>query len=244
MLKETFSPVRRQQKLSGQVAGQIQDLILAKEFKPGDQLPPERAMCDLFQVSRTVIREAIGVLEAKGLLTSQGGSGTYVRALDSKDVAGSIGMYISTQNQSVSLKELIEIRRILEVQIAGLAAERATADGILELEQIMAETVAVMDETEAFASKDLEFHMALARLTQNSLFSILLEPLVDALYEGRRLASTLPGVKEQAIGLHRNILEKIKAGDPEGAASEMSKHLDQSHRVTLEALYQKNNRRE
>jgi DNA-binding FadR family transcriptional regulator len=229
----TYQPVRRQEKLSVQVADHIQGLILANELKPGDRLPPERVLCDRFEVSRTVIREAISILEAKGLLTSRGGSGTYVRALQSEDVAGSLGMYISTQSHSVSLEDLMEVRRVIEVQIARLATERATPNDIEELERIMAAGREVMDDPDAFAAIDLEFHGALARASKNSLFEILLEPLSDTLYEGRRLASRLPGVPHEALALHENILGKIKARDPEGAAREMEKHLEQSRRVTL-----------
>ena len=236
MLNSGYQPVRRQEKLSFQIADQIRGLILASELKPGDQLPPERVLCDRFEVSRTVVREAISILEAKGLLTSRGGSGTYVRAIQSKDVADSIGMYISTQSQSVSLEDLMEVRRVLEVQIARLAAERATPEGIEELERNIAACREVLDDPEAFATKDLEFHMALARLSQNSLFGTISEPLADALYEARRLASRLPGVTREATDLHQGILDEIKARDPEGAAMAMSEHLDQSRRVTLEGI--------
>jgi GntR family transcriptional repressor for pyruvate dehydrogenase complex len=236
MPNSIYQPVKRQEKLSVQVADQIKSLILANELKPGDRLPTERDLCDRFEVSRTVVREAISVLEAKGLLASIGGSGTYVRAIQGEDIADSIGLYISTQCQSVSLEDLMEVRRVLEVQIASMAAERATQEGIEELEQIMAAGREVMDDPAAFATKDLEFHVALARLTQNSLFEILLEPFTDALYEGRHLASKVPGVAQEALDLHQNILDRIKARDPEGAAREMLKHLNQSKRVTLGAI--------
>jgi GntR family transcriptional repressor for pyruvate dehydrogenase complex len=232
----SYQPVKRQEKLSVQVADQIQGLILASHLMPGDRLPTERELCDQFQVSRTVVREAVSILEAKGLLTSKGGSGTYVRAMQGGDVADSIGMFISTQGQSVSMEDLMEVREVLEVQIASLAAQRATPQGIQELERIMAECRDVIDDPAAFAAKDLEFHVALARLSGNSLFSILLEPFADALYQGRRLASTQPGVAREAVALHQGILDRVKAGDPQGAARAMVKHLEQSRRVTFSAL--------
>src|SRR5574342_1317761 len=108
MSTNVYQPVKRQEKLSVQVADQLQSSILANELKPGDRLPPERVLCDRFEVSRTVIREAISILEAKGLLTSKGGSGTYVRAIQSGDVADSIGIYISAPSHLVSLEDLIE----------------------------------------------------------------------------------------------------------------------------------------
>jgi GntR family transcriptional repressor for pyruvate dehydrogenase complex len=233
-----YSPVKRQDKLSVQVANQIQDLILSKHLKVGDRLPPERELCEQFGVSRTVIREAIRALEAKGLLTAQGGSGTYVKGLQSEDVADSIGLYITTQARPISHAKLMEVRRVLEVRIAALAAERATKESTAELDDLLARMDEARNDPHAFAKYDLEFHVALARATGNELLEILLDPFMDALYEGRRLASNLPGVPQEAMELHRTILEKVKAGDAEGAAQAMSVHLDQSNRVILKALGQ------
>jgi GntR family transcriptional repressor for pyruvate dehydrogenase complex len=132
----------------------------------------------------------------------------------------------------------MEVRRVLEVQIATLAAERATKESLDELDDLIAKMDEARDAPHAFAKFDLEFHVALARATGNELLVILLDPFMDALYEGRRLASSLAGVPEEAMELHRNILEKVKAGDGEGAAQAMSVHLDQSNRVILKALKQ------
>ena len=93
-----------------------------------------------------------------------------------------------------------------------------------------------LDDPAAFAKYDLEFHIALARATGNELFVVLLDPFIDALYEGRRLASMSPGVPEEAIRLHHEILEKVRACDAEGAAQAMLQHLDQADRVTGQAL--------
>mgnify|MGYP005842061033 CR=1 FL=1 len=231
-----YQPVRRYEKLSVQVAERLQELIASGELRPGDRLPPERVLCDRFQVSRTVIREALSILKAKGLLASKGGSGVFVRAIQGEDVADSIGLFISTQGHSIPIEDLIEVRCVLEVQIASLAASRVTPEGIAELEQLMAGCRQAAGDPEVFARKDLEFHMALARLTGNSLLAIILEPFADALYEGRRLASSLPGVMQEAIELHQQILDKVKAQDAHGAARAMHRHLIQSRRVTLQAL--------
>lgn len=231
-----YAPVRRQERLSVQVAAQIQDLILAKELTTGERLPSERDLCEQFGVSRTVVREAIRALEAKGLLESRGGSGTYVKALEAGDVSDSIGAYIVTQDDVVPHDKLMEVRRVLEVQVAALAAQRATGDDVQRLEALVEAMEDVTDSPEECARLDLEFHVAVARATGNELFEMLLDPFMGALYEGRRVASALEGVPEEAIGFHRQLLEQIKAGDPEAAAAAMSSHLDQSTRVIKEGL--------
>ncbi|NIN97370.1 MAG: FCD domain-containing protein [Anaerolineae bacterium] len=233
---DLYSPVKRQERLPDQVADQIKDLILSKQLKVGDRLPPERELCEHFDVSRTVVREAMRILEAKSLLTSQSGSGTYVIAVPREDVIDSIGMYITTQGAAVSHAKLMEVRRLLEVQIASLAAERAELQTIQELDELLAKMEETRDDPRAFARLDLEFHIALARATGNELLEILLDPFMDALYEGRRLSAELVGAPEEAIQLHRGILEQVRAGNTEGAAQAMSVHLDQSERVTGRAL--------
>jgi GntR family transcriptional regulator, transcriptional repressor for pyruvate dehydrogenase complex len=234
-----YSPVVRQIKLPVQVAEQIQGLILAKQLKVGERLPGERDLCEQFKVSRTVIREAIRILEAKGLILSQGGSGTYVRGIQTSDVVDSLGMYIATQSSSIPYLELMEIRRVLEVQIAALAAERITEDFVEQLETMLVSMEATLESPEAFAQADLEFHMSLARATGNNLFEIILNPFIEPLYEGRRLSSEIPGVAQEAMVHHRKILDMVKAGDGEGASEAMLSHLEQSSRVILEALVKK-----
>ncbi len=231
-----YTPVTRQNRLSIQVSDQLEGLILSKELKPGDRLPTERELSQRFSVSRTVIREAIRILEARRFVTTQGGSGTFVKDLEAKDVVQSLGIYISIKGKSVSYVQLMELRRIMEVQIAALAAERASKQAIQELSCLVKEMETATKDPAAFAKGDLDFHVALARATGNELLVMLLDPLMDVLYEARRVASELPGVPEEALRLHRNILRKVRARDAEGAARAMSKHLDQSCRVTLEGL--------
>ncbi len=232
----SFLPVVRQSRLSAQVAEQIQNLILQNKLQIGDRLPAERELTEHFQVSRTVIREAIRILEAKGLLESLGGNGTFVRGVNSKDVSDSLGMYISTVGDSITHKDLMEVRNIFEIQIAKLAAERISPAGIQRLEELLAGMRDTIDDADKFAQYDLDFHLELARATNNQLMEVLLDPLIDGLYEERRLASMLPGIAEEAIGLHSDILEKVKARDANGAAQIMQQHLEQANRVITQAL--------
>jgi DNA-binding FadR family transcriptional regulator len=244
MSEINYSPVVRQVKLPVQVADQLQGMILAKHLRVGDRLPAERDLCEQFKVSRTVIREAIRILEAKGLLISLEGSGTYVRAIQSSDVIDSLGMYLATQNQEMPYTELMELRRVLETQIAALAAERASEEALAELSLLQQAFEASIGDWDSFAKLDLEFHMALARATGNSLFELILNPFMEPLYEGRRLASEIPGVAEEAIALHQQIMERVITGDSEGAAEAMLLHLEQSCRVTLQALIEKSKEKE
>ncbi len=238
-MENSYSPVKRQAKLSGQVAGQIQQLILSRQINPGDRLPTERELGETFQVSRTVIREAIRILEARGLVVSQTGSGTYAQAIQGEDVSNSLGMYITTQGQSFTLDSLMEVRRVLEIQVVKLAAERATPQDIEKLETILQNMCLSREDVDAFSKLDLEFHLVIARASGNPLFEILIQPLTGALLELIGTGTTAPGAAEEACDFHREILNALKSRDAEKAVSAMRMHLDQSRRVTAEGLKQR-----
>jgi GntR family transcriptional repressor for pyruvate dehydrogenase complex len=233
---DSYQPVKRQEKLSVQVVEQIIDLIIDGKLKDGDRLPPERELCQTFGVSRTVIREAISVLEAKGLLESQAGSGTYIRAIQSEDIANSWNLYISSQSQSVSMLHFLAVRRIFEPEIARLAARHASQEDIAALEALLSSMCSLADDPAVFAERDLEFHLCLARASGNPLLEMLLEPLTGIMLQFIFVGSSLPNTAEEACAYHRAVLDAIKAGDGERAAAAMAAHLQQTERVTAKGL--------
>jgi GntR family transcriptional repressor for pyruvate dehydrogenase complex len=226
MQEKSFKQVHRTDRLSIQVAEQIADMILDGGLTIGERLPPERELCGQFGVSRTVIREAVRILEAKGLLKSQSGSGTYVRALKPGDVSDSLNMYLTTQSEHVTYEALMEIRRVLEVGIAALAAERAGEESIRRLESILSKMEASADDPDNLAKFDVEFHVALAKATGNHLFALLLDPFMEAIFEAV-LVSNLSDPFDLVMEEHRRIFQKVKARDADGAAEAMRLALDQ-----------------
>jgi GntR family transcriptional repressor for pyruvate dehydrogenase complex len=221
------------------VAEQITHMILSGALQAGNRLPTERELCQTFDVSRTVVREAISILRAKGLIESKGRLGTYVRIMQGEEVANSIGMLITLKGHPATVDDLIEVRRALEVQTARLAAERANKQDLAEMRAILQRMSENVDDPVTYPELDLEFHFALARATHNVLFEILLDPLTDALLEGIKQSSQLPGVREEGYQFHCRILEKVIAHDGSGASHEMYAHLCQSQRVTAQALKEK-----
>ena len=238
-MENGYKPVKRQAKLSNQVADQIQQLILSRDLKPGDRLPTERELGDTFQVSRTVIREAIRSLEARGLVSSRTGSGTYVRAMRGKDVASSLGMFINSQRKPFSLDALMEIRQVLEIETAKLAALRATEENINQLESSLEKMCETVDDADEFSKWDLEFHLVLADATGNPLFGIILEPLTESLFELIWTGTTTPGAAEEACQFHHEILDCIKKKNQANAEDVMRRHLEQAYRVTAEGIKNK-----
>ena len=174
-----IEPLAREKRLYERVADKILTLIKNDTWQPGDRLPPERELADAFGVSRTVVREAIKVLEAQGVLETVTGSGVYVRPPDSSVVSRSLQTYIQLLDQDDIDLRLAEIRRVLEVEIAALAAERAAPEQQVELQQLCRDMRQQADSAQALAELDLRFHLLLADATQNQLFRILLTPLIE-----------------------------------------------------------------
>mgnify|MGYP001014986330 FL=1 len=140
--------------LSDQVADQIQHLIIKGGLKPGDKLPPERELAEQLGVSRTVIREATKTLQERGLVRVLTGSGTYATKVEPELVSQSIGLYVRGHRHA--FRDLLEIRKSLEVGIAGLAAQRANQAHVEQLEAALQEMQAVLPKVhDAAASLEL-----------------------------------------------------------------------------------------
>ncbi|HEY7415821.1 MAG TPA: FadR/GntR family transcriptional regulator [Ktedonobacteraceae bacterium] len=222
-----YTPVQSV-KVFEQVAGQIEKRILDGELRSGDRLPTERELAEQFQVSRTAVREAMKMLAQKGLVDMRPGRGTIVIDGAHEAMQHSIGLVMKLKLGEVGGSDnLVEVREILEVEIAGLAAARATAKEIA----VMREAVNVMDESlddaDAFIAADNNFHAALAEATQNTLILILVNSIVHLLSEQRKqIFETGDGPLRGQIH-HKRILESIVKHDPAAARAAMRAHLQQ-----------------
>lgn len=223
-----FRSVQREATLSTRVIRQIEDLVLQKKLTPGDRLPSERDLAEQLGVSRTVVREAIRSLVARGLLEVRPGIGATVRQPSAATVSESVHLFLRTGGSELTYPKVHEIRRVLEIEIAGLAAERRTTDDLAHLEAILDEMSAIGEDRERFAESDVNFHAALADATQNELFSLLLDSIADIMLEVRYSGFELAGAPERALHYHRAIYAQVKAGDPEGARDAMREHLKEA----------------
>ena len=213
-------------------------MIINGRLQPGDRLPPERELAQQFGVSRTVIREAVRTLVAKSLLEVQPGSGTIVRSPTTKSVAQSMSLLLRAGQPETDYDKVHEVRRILEVEIAGLAAERRTAEDLKEMEEILRQTAEaeIQDDRDSFPECDVAFHAALARATHNELFSLLLDSMADIMIKVRQLGFEVPDMPMRALKHHCAIFEQIRVGDAEGARQAMREHLIESEDTMRQAL--------
>jgi len=225
------APITRVPRLSDRVAEKLLETILQLELKPGDKLPSERELGEQFQVSRTVIREATRGLVAKGIIDVRSGTGLTVTAVDPASVAASMNLYL--RGGDVPYEDVHEVRSVLEIEVAAAAAERGTADKIATLAAIHDRMVAEhkRGDKEAFAVTDVDFHRAIAVMTANELYVLLLDAIGPSLLGIRRTLSansdSAVAKKNQAVAIkaHKRILDAIEARDPAGARTAMSEHL-------------------
>lgn len=213
-------------RLYEQIVDRIENRILNGELEPGDKLPPEHELAKQFGVSRTAIREAMKALSQKGLIVVQPGRGTFVIDSTSSAVRHSIDLFVKIGSLD-GIVALVEVREILEPEIAALAADRATAEEIADMQEAVEAMDNAMDDPDRFIEADLDFHLALAKATHNMLIPILIDALVDLLREHRKRAASVKGGMERSQPYHKSILDAVKAGDASTARETMRGHLAQ-----------------
>lgn len=218
----------------------IENLIVERRLQPGDRLPSVRDLAEQFGVSRTVIREAVGALVAKSLLEVRHGSGITVRSPTAQSVAQSMSLFLRGGHAQPPYQKIIEVRRTLEVAIAGLAAERRSDADLGELQALLDE-MAGLDEGERFVRNDVAFHATLARATHNELYVMLLDSIADLLVQARRLALAVPDGRAGAQKHHPAIFGQVEAGNAEGAREAMRAHLAEAEATMSQALALKSN---
>jgi GntR family transcriptional repressor for pyruvate dehydrogenase complex len=224
-MEEIFGFSLHRDKLYQQVADQIETLIAQESLLPGDKLPGERDMAERMGVSRTVVREAIRVLGVRGLVTVKTGCGTYVQEPSAKDAAASIERLLKLRQTKEPFDHIHEVRCMIEIETAGLAAQRATADEIARLQATVDGMSVHKDNLDAYIEYDHAFHEALAEATQNGLFNVLLSPISDLLHAVILVSVQAPGAVEAGLAHHRNIMAQLCQRNPEKARLAMREHL-------------------
>jgi GntR family transcriptional repressor for pyruvate dehydrogenase complex len=222
--------------LAGRVTGQVERLIVERHLQPGDRLPAERELAAKLGVSRTVVREAVRSLTAKGMLEVKPGSGTIVRTPSADDLSPSMALFLRGQRPQIDHQEVMEVRRLLEVEIAGLAAQRRTEQDLATLERILDEHVGIHQSRQIFVAWDVAFHSALAVATHNDLFPLLLNSVVTILRKVREIGFDVPGSPDRALYHHRAIFRQVKRGKAEAARHAMREHLAEAEDTMLKAL--------
>ncbi len=215
--------LKREPRLSDKVASMVRQAIIARGLLPGTPLPSERDLGEQFGVSRTVVREAVRALTAQGIVEVRSGSGLRVAAVDESTVSDSLMWFI--RGGQLEYPRVHEVRRTVEVEMAGLAAKRRTEEQLAELRNAHKEFTRAVNNVEEAALADLAFHAVIARATGNDLFSVILASISGALMEIRR-KNLAAGSGQSTVEEHEAVLEQIAARKPAAARKAMAAHLD------------------
>ncbi|MSN25332.1 MAG: GntR family transcriptional regulator [Geobacter sp.] len=220
----------KQNKAYQDVVEQIQEAIMEGALKPGSQLPAERELKEQFGISRGTLREALRVLEQKGLIEIRTGvaGGSIIREINSENLSENLGMLI--RNRSVSLHDLAEFREGMEGDVAALAAQRAAKGDLAQLVELLGEAGGHLKQGrkgwDAFIRTDEQIHLELARMSGNQLFIAVLTSVyrnIHTYYE-----NYLPWSKEllqENFDDLRNIVAAVSEHDAEAARQMALEHV-------------------
>lgn len=221
-----FLPIKPK-KVSTQIADQIRASILAGEFAPGDKLPPERELAELFGVSRPSVREALNALASSGLVMSYQGGGTVVMSLVEASSPNPLSELIRVQQDRAL--DVIEVRKCMESWTAWYAAERALPDDIRRMEEIVAGMKNNLELQQPSEDLDANLHIIIARATHNVVWLHLMQSLFDAMKEFQQTvwrAVYLSHEDHQLLFEHHDaIVQAIRAKNPQDARDAMIHHL-------------------
>ena len=215
--------------LAAQVADRLLEYVEAQHLKPGDLLPSETSLVASFGVSRPVIREALKSLAGKGIIEIVNGKGALIRPIDSDPLR--LFFRRAMQMEYGTLRELMEVRKGLEVQSAILAAQHRDPQDLEGIRQILKAMRENMSDLEVFTRLDVEFHLRITTASHNTMMISLVESIRDALRNTitAGLQSRGQSLQLENIQLaHEQLFETLVAGDVQAAMVAMSRHFDEA----------------
>lgn len=219
---------KRPARMALAVTEDLVDRIVGGQFQSGSALPKESELCDHYQASRTVTREAVQSVEAMNLVRAQPGLGTIVQPFDEWDLVHPTVLAATIQHdaQLAILEDLIDMRRALEAQMAAHAATRASGEQLRAIVDAYERGVAAAPDPAAHLKADLEFHDAVMRASGNRLSRVATNKLLEEALRSLRYMgeSTAQDFSRSNAG-HKAIVERITAQDAEGAAKAMNDHI-------------------
>ncbi len=224
----TGRPIR-QARLHQRVVEELLKQIVSGAIPPGTVLPSEPELARQFGVSRIVIREAIRILVEKGLVAVRHGSGMWIQPPEQWDQLDPMVLFeqLRSQRDPSRLEEILELRKILELAAAELAAQRRTPEHVARLGEVLERMRAAVSDPSVYVDLDVAFHEALFEAAGNRLLRDVRRPLSDVLFSGWLLTSRSAERLARTHQGHEEIYAAIVAGDPAAAREAMRRHLEQ-----------------
>jgi GntR family transcriptional repressor for pyruvate dehydrogenase complex len=210
------------------VVAHVRRLIESGDFRAGDRLPPERELAQLIGVSRATVRAGLQSLATVGVVDSRRGAGTFVA--EGPPLLDVNPLSLFSVLHGIPHDELFEARRVIEIDLAGLAAERAGGENLAAISEEVMEMFASIDDVQRFLIHDIRFHRSVAAAARNPLLAAIMEMVADLFYDQRRTTVDRWQGAAEAAEQHRRIYQAIRARDVEKARVEMGHHLKWAQR--------------
>ncbi|SFH28093.1 transcriptional regulator NanR [Modicisalibacter xianhensis] len=223
-------------KLSDDVFDRLYTMLLNGDYQPGDSLPSERQLMEMFGVGRPAVREAMQSLERAGLVSIHHGQRPTVTMPTASGVLSQIELtamhMLSSSPQS--LEQLKEARAFFELGMVARAAEKASEGDIERLETLLeAQRAHLNGDAGAFIKADMSFHVAIAKITGNAIFIAVSNAMLDWLANFHASVLHWKGNEHVTLEEHARILEAIRHHDGDAATDEMRAHLDRAGRLSV-----------
>jgi len=221
-----FKPIQ-QQKIYEQIVEQIRVMITEGNLKPGDRLPAERVLAENLNVSRASLREALSALHLLGLLEIKSGEGTYIKQSDVNSIIQPLALLLMMERDTIV--EILEVRKGLEVEAAGLAAVNATDEDFKIMTATIEEMENALQTSNLGEVADWKLHFAIAQASRNSLLVRLMNTISDTMRKtikiNREQLFRKKGNPQILFKQHLAVVEAIKSRNVELARQKMYEHL-------------------
>ncbi|MBI4830459.1 MAG: FadR family transcriptional regulator [Candidatus Lindowbacteria bacterium] len=219
--------------IPGEIIDQIVSMLLTGKVKPGDRLPPERELCESLNVGRSSVREALKALETLGIIRRDIRGTTICPPEDNRYPS------LSLAAGAASLEQLLESARIVGIEAAGLAAERAGREDIERISKRIEES----EDTQKAAAIHFSFHRALVQAARNPVLSQMYNMLTALVAQSRQLSAAVQSTEEDErrifirdiFGGHRRILRAVESHDPAAAKKAMKEHFECMESMALKS---------
>jgi GntR family transcriptional repressor for pyruvate dehydrogenase complex len=221
MAEPALQPISRSP-LYEQVAHRLQEFIAGENLKPGDRLMSERELAERLGVSRTSVRQALTALRVMGLVDIRHGDGVYLQQPPA-DLVSTLASEVAAAEGDHPM--IWEVREGIEVQAARLAARRRSEDDLGHMREALSAMAQSIDGGGDGVDGDRLFHHALVVAAQNRLLEQLVGQITDVMDRTSEASLTLPGRAPRSLEAHREILAAVEAGDEDGAADAMRRHI-------------------
>jgi GntR family transcriptional repressor for pyruvate dehydrogenase complex len=200
-------------------------------WKAGDRLPPERELCQQFGIARTSLREALKAMELVGMLDSRVGDGTFV--CPRSEFLSRPLLWAFTGTDHEELVEIMEARTVVEETLAGLAAERGSADEIAAIEVTIKQMRDVIATGSSILEADMSFHLAVAAAAHNEVLRNAVQLLRNITRQWLKYKVQMPNVAASVLKRHEAVYRAIASRKPKAARLAMRKHLEETQQLVI-----------